>query len=121
MADPKLGRYALRGVLEAQDKFITRQTEIIDLPLGMGRGTRVVYRLPNGIIHRNYDQPAVKYSCGLQKWYQYGKLHRILYPAVVHDTYIEKWYYKGNLSGNFDSPVVISTFGPAEYDNEHYN
>lgn len=50
-----------------------------------------VYRLPDGIIHRE-DGPAISYSNGAyQEWQVHGKTHRLDGPAIIGRTLKEWW------------------------------
>jgi hypothetical protein len=116
--DPRLGRYSiseLSYIYSPQDIFTTRTIEPTDSPIDGTQSTRVVYRLPNGVINGCYSKPAVNYACGLKKWYKYGKLHRIGKPAVKHKGHIKKWYRNGVL-------VSVETNDTSDkYNNDHYN
>jgi hypothetical protein len=123
-ADPRISRnYGFLTSFKMREHFTNCTIEIVDQPLGLGRGKRKVYRLPNGIIHRDNNKPAVIYECGLKKWYYNGKLHRKHgLPAVRHIGYIEKWYANGNLDCEHDEPSVkIYKLSADSYDNEYYN
>jgi hypothetical protein len=49
----------------------------------------------NGVLHRDYDLPAVVYNDGTKKWYKNGKLHRDNgLPAVEESNGKNYWYYK---------------------------
>jgi antitoxin component YwqK of YwqJK toxin-antitoxin module len=121
-ADSRLTRLLCKSVLvEMQDRFTTYTTEIVDQPFGLGRGKRKIYRLPNGMIHRN-GNPAVIYECGLEKWYFNGELHREWDPAIVHRGHIKKWYKNGVLFHEYGmSTIKIYKLNAASYNNEHYN
>jgi hypothetical protein len=124
IADPRISRgyYYFQIQFQMRDRFATSITEIVDQPLGLGRGKRKVYRLPNGVIHRNIDKPAVIYECGLKKYYWYGKLTgTVNKPAVLHRGYIKKYYNNGELFNAFKPTVKIYKLTDASYDNEHYN
>jgi hypothetical protein len=74
---------------------------------------KTIYTLPNGLRHRNGDQPAVV-SSEIQKWYQYGKLHRDGdKPAVIWEQDFTKWtewYQYGKLHRDGNLPAAISSY-----------
>jgi hypothetical protein len=53
------------------------------------------YRV-NGVLHREYDLPAVEWPDGGKCWYKNGKLHRNGYkPAVELDNGTKHYYKNG--------------------------
>jgi hypothetical protein len=102
-------------------KFTTKTREPVVWPDGR-RETRVVYRLPNGLLD-NRNKPAVVYDCGLKKWYAYGKLSNFNGPAVVHDGHIKKWYVADKPYHQLGITVKYGGLAKGKhenYDNEHY-
>ena len=51
----------------------------------------IVWRLPNGDIHRDYG-PAVEYANVYKVWYKNGKLHREDGPAIIRTDGTKSYY-----------------------------
>jgi hypothetical protein len=119
-ADPRVSRYASIhiNIKAVKHSFTTLVVEHVKCTSGKSE-TRVVYRLPNSVIHSD-GSPAIIYQCGLVKWYQNGKLHSDTGPAIHHRGYISKWYQNG-VPYQDNGPVVIySKPNIGQFDNEHY-
>jgi hypothetical protein len=129
LADPILGRYSLQDTtrINAQDHF----TYSINVAANNYVTFTIVYKLPNGITHRNGDKPAIiqgdkltwvwygqihrdddkpaieDISNSHTEWYQYGKPHRDGdKPAYICDDRYE-WYQYGKLHRDGDKPAYI--------------
>jgi hypothetical protein len=70
-----------------------------------------VWRLPNGLTHRDNDLPAIIYANGDQYWCQNGKLHRDNdMPAVINANGLQYWYQNDKRHRD-DGPAVIGVGG----------
>jgi hypothetical protein len=64
----------------------------------------------NGLLHREYDLPAIEYIEIIKKWYMHDKLHRIGGPAIERANGDKEWYIQGMLHRS-DGPAVEWTTG----------
>jgi hypothetical protein len=92
--DRRIAQYSRYNLIEIQDIFTTN--------------TDGEYRLPNGMLHRNGDLPAVV-SMEEEHWYQYSMRHRDGdLPAIVnHELKTYEWYKYGKRHRDGDKPAII--------------
>jgi predicted lipoprotein with Yx(FWY)xxD motif len=104
-ADPRVSRSGI-SKLTLQDKFTTITTI---------NGV-TTYTLPNGMIHRNWDSPAVVSDTGKYQWYQFGVYARDKgKPHVVYTDGRRKWYKNGKKHRDGDLPAYIKSYGVCKW------
>jgi hypothetical protein len=110
--DPRLSVYGINMRNQLQDKFMVT----VHTP------TCTMYVLPNGTLHRNGGLPAIVAQkndvpfdlccnltisgAGVDKWYQYGKLHRDNdKPAIMYSNGSCEWWVNGKRH-RFSKPMI---------------
>jgi hypothetical protein len=83
-------------LLSQVDKYIAiyLQDNLVEMQDYFTKMINGIYYLPNGLIHRNSDKPAIEHS-GYNVWYQYG----IICRNNDQPTYVTnngKYWYKNN-------------------------
>lgn len=83
------------------DEWMAGSDQFVDKRLayphteGEGVSERTVWRLRDGSIHRDFDQPAVVWKSGTQEWWIKGDRHRDSGPAIVYANGNKRWYTNG--------------------------
>ena len=72
----------------------------------------IIWRNPEGQIHRDGDEPAIIYVNGNQEWYKKGEIHRDGdLPAIIYSNGEKAWYKNGNHHRDGDFPAIICSNG----------
>jgi hypothetical protein len=114
IADPRVGRYSLgREAREAaQDRFtITIESTTFSQHT-------VQHILPNGMLHRNGELPAIIETdlyddSVIKEWYQYDKRHRDNDKPAYVTQYTKMWYKHGKQHrGGIRYAMISSNYNP---------